>query len=135
MRPATLKLRSLAAAIDFTVFSAVFYSYVHYFGDATEDGYAVQGCGHLLVLSIVWFVWFPLPEALWGRTLGKWACDLRAVDLSDQPITLRQALLRHVFDIVDTSFFGLTGLIAAKTTALNQRVGDLAAHTKVVDER
>lgn len=130
-----LKLRALAAAIDFTVFGAVFYSYVHYFGEPSEDGYAVHGCGHLLVLAIVWFVWLSLPEALWGRTLGKWACDLRAVDLSDQPITLGQAVLRHVFDIVDTSFFGLIGLIAAKTTARSQRVGDLVAHTKVVDER
>ena len=134
LKPAALKLRAVAAAIDFVAFGAVSYAYIRYFGYATNDGYAVNGCGHFLVLFTAWLLWFPIPEAVRGQTVGKWACDLRVVNVSDGPVTFSQAFVRHLLDFVDISFLGLVGILVSRSTALNQRVGDLVARTKVIDD-
>ena len=77
---------------------------------------------------------FPLAEALWGRTFGKWACDLRVVALNGHPVATGQAFGRRVLDPVDLLvFFGLVAFIVSKTNPLSQRLGDLVARTRVVD--
>jgi uncharacterized RDD family membrane protein YckC len=128
-------LRALAAMMDCVVFGAFFFAYVYHFGTPTDGGYQVEGCGHFLVLSGVWLLWFPLPEALLGRTLGKWACDLRVVNLKNGPLTFGQVLTRRLLDVVDLwAFFGLVGFIVARNNPLQQRVGDLVARTRVIEE-
>jgi uncharacterized RDD family membrane protein YckC len=128
-------LRSIAVAIDYGIYLAIFYAYVRHFGSPTDTGYRVQGCGHFLLLVGLWGLWLPLPEVVFGRTFGKWACDLRVVNLNGGAITMGQAFLRRMLDPVDFfSFFGLVGFIVAKTNPLNQRVGDLIAKTRVIAE-
>jgi uncharacterized RDD family membrane protein YckC len=130
-----LLLRSLASVIDYAVYGALCFAYVYRFGTQTDDGYQVNGCGHLFLLFSAWAVWFPLPEFWFGKTFGKWACDLRVVNLSDGPISLGQAFARRLLDPVDLGgFFGLVAFIVAKTNPLNQRVGDLVAKTRVIEE-
>lgn len=129
----SFKLRLTAAVIDYTIYGVFFFAYVRYFGSPTADGYQVSGCGYNLGLVTAWVLWLPLPEAVLGRTFGKWACDLRVVDLSGLKITAGQAFLRRLLDPIDFfTFFGLVGFIVAKATPLNQRVGDLVAKTRVV---
>lgn len=128
-------LRVIAAALDYVIYFAIFFAYARYFGSPTDEGYQVHGCGHISVLAGAWLVWLPIAEAIFGRTFGKWACDLRVVSLNGGAITMGQAFLRHALDPVDLfSFFGLVGYIVAKTNPLNQRVGDLVAKTRVIAE-
>jgi len=128
-------LRSIAVALDYGIYLATFYAYVSHFGSPTDTGYQVHGCGHFLLFGGLWVLWLPLPEVVFGRTFGKWACDLRVVTLNGGAITMGQGLLRHVLDPVDFfSCFGLVGYIVAKTNPLNQRVGDLVARTRVIAE-
>jgi uncharacterized RDD family membrane protein YckC len=128
-------LRVIAATLDYVIYFAIFFAYARYFGSPTDNGYQVQGCGHISVLAAAWVVWLPIAEAVFGRTFGKWACDLRVVNLNGGAITMGQAFLRHVLDPVDLfSFFGFVGYIVARTNPLNQRVGDLIAKTRVIAE-
>jgi uncharacterized RDD family membrane protein YckC len=128
-------LRSLAAVIDYVVFGVFLFAYIYYFGTETDEGYRVDGCGHVLPLFVAWVIWLPLPEFVLGKTLGKWACDLRVVNLDNGRITFGQAFVRHLLDAVDLGgFFGLVAFIVARTNPLNQRLGDLVAKTLVVGD-
>jgi uncharacterized RDD family membrane protein YckC len=128
-------LRAIAAALDYTIYGLIYFGYLRYFGSPTDEGYQVEGCGHLLALAGVWALWLPLPEAVFGRTFGKWACDLRVVSMNGGTVTAGQAFLRRLLDPVDLFFFfGLVGYIVAKTNPLNQRIGDLVAKSRVIAE-
>jgi uncharacterized RDD family membrane protein YckC len=126
-------LRAGAAVIDYTVCWTLYFGYLRYFGSDTADGYEVTGFGHLLVLLVVWVALFPVPEWLWGRTLGKWCCDLRVVDVNMRRVTLAKAVLRRLLDPVDLQLFGIVAYVVARTNPLHQRVGDLVARTRVVE--
>jgi len=57
------------------------------------------------------------------------------VGLNNQAVTMEQAFMRRMLDPVDLlSFFGLVAYIVAKTNPLGQRLGDLVAKTRVVEE-
>lgn len=121
--------------IDYALYGALYFAYVRYFGAETDEGFQVSGCGHVLTLVAAWVAFIPLPEGIWGRTIGKWACDLRVVGLNNRPVTIGQAFARRMLDPVDLlAFFGLVAYIVAKTSPLNQRLGDLVAKTHVVEE-
>lgn len=89
-----------------------------------------------------------------GRTVGKWACGIRAIEIDGRPISPRSALLRNllrVADLMPTAAInpeqqdlpllwliptGVCGLVTMTMTRRMQRLGDLAAGTMVVvDER
>lgn len=128
-------LRAVAAASDYAIYGALYFAYVRFFGTETDDGYKVEGCTHLLALVLAWFVLLPLPEGLFGQTFGKWVCDLRVVSLSGGAATFGQAVRRRVLDPIDLlSFFGLVAFIVAKNNPMSQRLGDLVARTRVVED-
>ena len=128
-------LRAIAAIGDYTLYGALYFAYVRYFGSETDEGYQVSGCVHMIPLVAAWVVLIPLPEAICGRTLGKWACDLRVMGMNNRRVTIGQAFARRMLDPVDLlAFFGLVAYIVAKTNPLRQRLGDLVAKTQVVDE-
>ena len=128
-------LRALAAVIDYAVFWGLFFAYARYFGVETDEGFQLSGCGHMLAVVAAWVVLVPLPEGIWGRTIGKWACDLRVAGLNNRRVTMGQAFTRRMLDPVDLlAFFGLVAYIVAKNTPLHQRLGDLVAKTQVVEE-
>jgi uncharacterized RDD family membrane protein YckC len=127
--------RSGAAIIDYLIYGSVYFLYVRYFGTDTGDGYEATGCADVVAVVAAWLAWLPLPEAVFGKTLGKWAFDLRVVDINGQPATAGQAFLRRLFDPVDLLFFfGPVAFVVAKTNPQAQRVGDLVAQTRVVDD-
>jgi uncharacterized RDD family membrane protein YckC len=127
--------RAGAAIADYSIYGSVYLLYILYFGAATEDGYQLSGCAHFLALVAAWLGWLPLPEAVFGRSFGKWAFGLRMVDVTGQAAAAAQAFLRRLLDPIDLlSAFGLVGLIVAKTNPQDQRLGDLIAKTRVVDD-
>lgn len=77
-------------------------------------------------------VYFTVLEAASGTTLGKRILKLRVVRTNGAPITVRDALVRNVFRILDGFLLYAVGVIAILTSSENQRLGDRVAGTIVV---
>jgi uncharacterized RDD family membrane protein YckC len=114
----------------------------------------VLATGFILYFLISWFYGTVLETYFNGRTIGKWACGIRAIDTEGRPISGKRAMLRNLLRIADlaplvalSSFTadaspifliptGMIGLLTMISTRRMQRLGDLAAGTMViVDER
>jgi uncharacterized RDD family membrane protein YckC len=111
----------------------------------------------LIVVAIFLVSWFygTICEAYFnGRTIGKWICGIRVIEVDGRPVSPRSALLRNLLRIADLGPVaaistwdpdippiyviptGIIGLITMMMTERMQRLGDLAAGTMVVvDER
>jgi uncharacterized RDD family membrane protein YckC len=129
--------RMLAGLVDYGLYFAFFVGYCRLFGAPNAaDAYEVHGCSHILVLFAVWILLLPMPEAVWGRGIGKWLADLHvamAADLATPPNVLAVAK-RHVLSFVEVGMcFGLLPLIVILSTERRQRLGDLWAGTVVID--
>ncbi len=120
---------------------------------------AVMGPYILALILIAYFLlsWFygTVMETYYnGRTIGKWACGIRAIDVTGKPMNGRSAFLRNLLRVADfapmaalTTFnealpalmwipTGMVALLSMVVTRRMQRLGDLAAGTMViVDER
>ncbi|TWU56167.1 RDD family protein [Rubripirellula reticaptiva] len=108
----------------------------------------------IFYFAISWFYGTLMETYYNGRTIGKWAVGIRAIDVEGRPITGKRAFLRNLLRIADLapiaamSTFaedvppafiiptGMVGLATMLVTRRMQRLGDLAAGTMViVDER
>lgn len=115
--------------------------------------FAVAG-GFVIYFLVSWFYGTVLETFFNGRTVGKWACGIRTVDIEGRPITGRSAVIRNLLRVADFAPFaalsqwdpdvppmfiiptGMAGLVAMVFTRRLQRLGDLAAGTMVIiDER
>ena len=86
----------------------------------------------LAVLAM--FAYFIVLEGLYGQTLGKKAMGIVVVNDDGSDSTVVGSLVRNVLRIVDAlPFLYLLGIVAILLTDGNQRVGDLAASTYVVE--
>jgi len=126
--------------------------------DFTVLGPFAIAAGFILYFLISWFYGTVMETLFNGRTIGKWACGIRAIDVEGRPISGKRALIRNLLRLVDLAppvalnslpfaivedvppmFLIPTGMIGMLTMVLTrrmQRVGDLAAGTMViVDER
>lgn len=112
------------------------------------------GFGLVSYFLISWFYGAAMETYFNGRTVGKWACGVRVIDVDGCPITGRRAIIRNLLRIADLAplaalssfgddvppvFFiptGMVGLICVVCTRRMQRLGDIAAGTMVIiDER
>jgi uncharacterized RDD family membrane protein YckC len=76
-----------------------------------------------------------ISEALFGRTIGKFACGLRVVALDGKRPTPGALLTRNLLRIIDI-LMGFLPLVLVLYSPLRQRAGDVAAGTMVVlDEK
>lgn len=111
----------------------------------------------IIVIAIFLISWFygTILEAYFnGRTIGKWVCGIRVIEIDGRPVSPRSALLRNLLRVADMAPVaalsswdpeippiyivptGIFGLISMAMTKRMQRLGDLAAGTMVVvDER
>ena len=88
-----------------------------------------------LVYLLAWFAYFTICEATTGQTLGKRLLRVRVVSDDGTKVGLGQAAARNLLRLVDAlPVFYIVGLISIAATGegRRQRVGDLAAHTRVV---
>jgi uncharacterized RDD family membrane protein YckC len=91
----------------------------------------VAGCFALAVLLFV-----VLLPGLRGWSPGRLAADVRVVDRQGEPPGVLRSLLRTLCWIVDIlPGIPLVAYVTARRTFRHQRVGDLVAHTYVVDKR
>lgn len=103
---------------------------------------------------VSWFYGAVMESFFNGRTVGKWACGIRVIDVDGCPITGKRAVIRNLLRIADLAplaalslldeeippFFvvptGMIGLICMILTRRMQRLGDIAAGTMVIiDEK
>jgi len=83
-----------------------------------------------LINSVFYFASF---EWLYGATPGKLLLGMRVVGEDGQPCTLKATVVRDLWRLLDSLFFGLVANRAMATSFHQQRYGDQRAHTYVVD--
>lgn len=132
MKAPSIRSRAFATLIDYGVYLALFVIYVVLLGSPTnEGGYTVTGWPALGV-AVIWFLYFPLCERLFGRTPGKMPFGLRVIRADLKPLTLGNTIRRRLADFADVFFYGIPGYIAIRKSPLGQRLGDMWAGTRVV---
>ncbi len=115
--------------------------------------FALAG-GLVFVFMVSWFYGAILETYFNGRTIGKWSCGIRTIDVDGRPISGKRAVIRNLLTVADLGPIaalsqwdadippmfliptGMVALLAMVFTRRLQRLGDLAAGTMViVDER
>jgi uncharacterized RDD family membrane protein YckC len=85
---------------------------------------------------LVWIMYPALTEGLWGATVGKMALGLQVIREDGSPAGFGAAFVRALLRLVDGILIGcLPALILIAITDKKQRLGDLAAHTLVINHR
>jgi len=85
-----------------------------------------------IAVNVLYFVLF---EWLFGASPGKLFLRMRVVQEDGSPCTLRAAVVRDLMRYIDGFFFALPAYYTMKESPLQQRWGDKAAKTIVVDAR
>lgn len=153
--------RIFAYIIDFMLlllfFSSMKYFYYGSPGNTTSV-YLEKTMGlDILTISVPMLLYSPLCEIFMnGQTFGKKLMNIRVISLDGHEPSIGQYLVRWMFKafewpfffgytlftgthlfiyIVITGFLGLMGVIVIAATPKNQRFGDVAANTVVVETR
>jgi uncharacterized RDD family membrane protein YckC len=131
--------RALAATIDYGILTGCSVLILSAVGTTDADGIVrVTGIPALMLMAagaVIWLLYFPLAEALFGQTLAKAALRLEVVRLDGKPLRFGDAVQRRIIDLMELWMFGIPALISATQSPYGQRFGDrLAATTVVADE-
>jgi uncharacterized RDD family membrane protein YckC len=90
----------------------------------------------LIILLPAYLYHLYMEILLKGQTFGKKAVGIQVVDKSGKEPSLSQYFLRWVLRLIDMGFtMGVGATICYAMTPYNQRIGDLAAGTIVIDKR
>ncbi|KQP65615.1 MULTISPECIES: RDD family protein [unclassified Nocardioides] len=108
------------------------------FGDsqAGDGGASVSLTGVPFLLTLLVAAgYFLVLELTTGQTLGKKIVGIRVVSDKGGDVTAVQALVRTALRVVDGFAFYLVAFVAVLASPRNQRLGDMAASTRVVRAR
>lgn len=97
-----------------------------------EDGLPVAGFGMWVARTLMMLTYHGVAESLGGATIGKLLFSLEVVGEDGAPISLGRALLRNVWVLVDSLFFGFVAYVTMRRSPRQQRLGDRHARTLVV---
>ncbi|MDP9384577.1 MAG: RDD family protein [Actinomycetota bacterium] len=124
-----------AALIDILLLGAVFVVIAVLVGDTSSTGGNAQarlGGGGTALFAAISLLYYFLSELDDGRTLGKRALGIRVVSDDGSRASAGQIAGRTLLRIVDSlPLLYLVGLVVALVTPKRQRIGDLAAGTRV----
>ncbi len=104
-------------------------------GGITPDGFNVTGMGALVIMgatAVTAFGYFWLLEGIFGRTFGKMIFLLKVIREGGSHCGLASSAIRNLVRVVDAFPLYVPGLVAIFLTKQQQRLGDLAAKTRVV---
>ncbi len=130
--------RCWAAAIDYAIFYVlvILYGYlfgkvnVWYFHSFNDFKFNVDSG---IAMFIIWFLYFPIFEAMFGYTLGKGLFDLKVIQEKKNDLLISVTLRRHLLDIIDFFFFfGIVAVLMVKFTEEHKRIGDYVANSRVI---
>ena len=103
--------------------------------DGTELQLTIASLVIVITLNAaVLFLYGWLLEAACGATLGKVLVGIRVVRTRECS-ALSACALRNLLKIVDGLGFYLVGAVVAACSEVRQRIGDICAHTAVIEER
>jgi uncharacterized RDD family membrane protein YckC len=86
--------------------------------------------------SVLYVLYFAIPEAIVGWTPGKYLSGLRVVSVDARPLSVGRVLIRNILRPIDTlPVLYLIGGISVLASRRSQRLGDFAAGTTVVNRR
>jgi uncharacterized RDD family membrane protein YckC len=88
--------------------------------------------GVLFLLSFLYYIVLEGPKGK-GQTLGKKIMKIKVTHEDGNVPSYTQAAIRTVLRIVDGMFFHIVGVVVICISEKDQRVGDIAARTIVVD--
>lgn len=128
-----LSKRIIATISDYFIYCAFFYFYVDIFGIEQVDRTKVVSGISTLPLFVFWFGYFVIMEVSFGGTLGHLAFNLKVISADGNAANLAQTIKRRFSDPLDFFLFGLPAYITAKNSTLSQRIGDMWAKTKVIE--
>ncbi len=124
---ATTFERFLAATVD--GFIVVMYSIV--MGSVTESYSILQ---YLLVVPVFMFYHFMFEVYNDGQSIGKRLMKIKVVSLRGRKPEISDLFLRWIFRMVDITFsLGMIGVLSILSTLKSQRIGDIIAHTAVIN--
>jgi len=104
-------------------------------GDINEADVFFPRMAIAVGVLLLTFLYFSIPETLYGRTPGKAVMGLRVV-MEDGSKAGRGAIItRTLFRLIDYQFAGLLGGLLVLVTRRRQRLGDIVARTVVVSDR
>lgn len=152
--------RILAYLVDFTVLLLYIISmkYLYYNGVNVTEDYLNKRIGiDILTISLPMLLYSFVSEVLMhGQTIGKKLFNIRVISLSGGTPSISQYLIRWMFRVFEWPFFfgyimfsgtaftayititfflGIGVAIIIASTKKNQRLGDIAANTVVVDTK
>lgn len=136
--PASLGSRIVSGLVDIVVTVLLLVGFFVFLGVAVAQSDAALG--HVAVIATLITVFIAIPTTVEtltrGRSLGKWACGLRAVRDDAGPISFQHAFVRALIGFVEIyAFTGAPAFFSALLSAKGKRLGDHAAGTYVVRER
>ncbi|MEA3254664.1 MAG: RDD family protein [Candidatus Altiarchaeota archaeon] len=88
--------------------------------------------GVLILLSLLYYIVLEGPKGR-GQTLGKKIMKIKVTHEDGNVPSYTQAAIRTVLRIVDGMFFHIIGVVVICISEKDQRIGDIAAKTVVVD--
>ena len=137
--PASRLRRWLASFIDY-LFWFLLMRILRYF---LFDRFIPGKIGIIEFQDLVWYGSFLVPWLLLlpgietindGKTFGKAFFKIKAIKPDGSKIDFGSSIVRHFFDCIDfLPVGGIVGLTVATNNKWRQRLGDLIAHTMVVD--
>ncbi len=137
-RFASISSRFFASLIDMMLIG---FSMVSLFLISPFNELRLQSSTNFIVLFLVTyltilFLYHTLLEGMKGVTVGKWLVGIKVVKEDLRDVNIYNSAIRNVLRIVDAfPFFApyLLGVIVIERRENRQRVGDLLAHTVVIN--
>lgn len=133
--------RVLGGLIDLLVCCAVLTTLGAVFGDAnvasSQNGsMAINLSGPSFYFGcLLIIIGFAFLEFKYGKTPGKYICKTKVVgEIDNTSISFNQALIRNLLRFIDGILLYLVGFIIMAIDKRNQRLGDMAARTIVVND-
>jgi len=127
-------IRAAAVIID-SILGLVLFMIVGFFytGSLTFQLVGADAMGLLGAWTVLFFLYFFLMEGYKGQTIGKMVTSIKVVKKDGSPCDMQASFIRNILRIVDGQFVYVVGAILIAVTDGNQRLGDLAGNTVVVD--
>jgi uncharacterized RDD family membrane protein YckC len=130
--------RFFAMVIDNVIVIAYFYIAILILGifnsEAAQDWYKFSALTVFLFLPPS-FYHLVCETLMNGQSIGKKICQVRVISENGGRAEFYQLLLRWLLRAIDIYLFWMPGLISYMATKKNQRLGDLAAGTMVINTK
>ena len=131
--------RMIAFILDFLIKVAYSVCIFYLFFNILDFDSVLIGLDDWSVRAVYIILLFPtfiyplvLESLMEGQTPGKKIMKIRVVKIDGYQAGFGDYMIRWVFRIIDTTFFGIVGLISMIVSKNNQRLGDVASGTAVI---